>query len=175
MWQILNLDSLGRIWCVAEWCIIYYCTLSCWRKIRKWAWWRNVYHIIFMLLCFCAGARLGHCSATVHLSCLSDHPGVTITTSTFTGRGFRDELTCSQDNYHPSSLPWIISLSKPELMRDVEIFLLTRDVTWYRQIKKHSRKAWFWSLLRLGYRSCPMLTRRGWLSVHSCVWSLLPN
>lgn len=73
--------------------------------MRKWAWWRNVCHVIFMLLCFCAGAGPGRCSTTVHLSHLNGHTDVITSTSTFTGRGFWDELMCSQDNYY-HSLPW---------------------------------------------------------------------
>ena len=42
----------------------------------------------------------------------SNHIDVTTSTSTFTKRGFRDELMCLQGNYHPSSLPWRTGLSR---------------------------------------------------------------
>ena len=35
--------------------------------------------------------------------------------------------------------------------------LEVKSVTWYYLMIQHSRKAWFWSLLPLGYGSCHML------------------
>lgn len=96
-------------------------------------------HIIFTLW-LCARVRSGCCStSSSELSGWSYRWGRT--TNKLTGRGVRDELMCSQDDYHPSSLPGGACLSKARVNAGCEDS--TGDATWYCLMIQHSRKAWF--------------------------------